>query len=523
MSSSSISELAQRTIVFALLRILRVPRLLLIRSEAGYRLLLAPGFEGFRWRVGRWRAWLALEQARRRVPAYRAFLAEHGNPRVRVRRFDPDLAAVPATDKESYVHRYSIEERCVGGRLPRAGVVVDESSGTSGTANNWVRGAAERREVKQALQVAFHHRLGDEPVFFVNAFALGPWATGMNVSMSLVDVAIMKSVGPDVAKIENTLRTFGPRYRYVVAGYPPFLKTLVDSAEVDWDAYDLTAFFGGEGMSEAMRAYLGRYFRALYGSYGASDLEINIAAETDFTIALRQRLAADAGLAVRLARAEHGVLPMVFQYNPLDYCIESNADGELVVTLCRGANAAPKIRYAIHDLGHVLRFPHLARILREHGVDAKELAQSYTDLPLLFLYGRADAAVAYYGAKVTPTDVEAAVFAVPELAPVVNSFALLVSEDERADKLLTIALELCAGREPPPDVERVRGLLLERLEHDNQDYREAARFMPASARPQVEFHPLGSGPFAANDIRLKKRYIQSVQTAAPSAASTSDP
>jgi phenylacetate-CoA ligase len=40
---------------------------------------------------------------------------------------------------------------------------------------------------------------------------------------------VLKSNGPDVAKIEKTLRLFGPRYRYLICGYPSFLKRLVDS------------------------------------------------------------------------------------------------------------------------------------------------------------------------------------------------------------------------------------------------------------------------------------------------------
>ena len=510
MSSWSPSHAARRWAIFGTLALLRIFRKAVSRSDETYKLLFTPGFEGFRWRVGRWRAWLALERARREVPAYRRFLAERGGPGVRLSGLDPDFSGVPATDKDSYVRRYSIEERCRGGRIPPAGVVIDESSGTSGAANNWVRGPEERKEVKQALQVAFHHLLGKEPVFFLNAFALGPWATGMNVSMSLVDVAILKSVGPDVAKIEATLRTFGPKYKYVIAGYPPFLKTLVDSADVDWRAYDLLALFGGEGMSEGMREYLlGKGFKRAYGSYGASDLEINIGVESDFTIALRRLLARDDELASRVLRREHGVLPMVFQYNPIDYCIETNEAGELLVTLNRTANTSPKIRYNIHDLGHVLRMPELERILEEHGVGLSNLDDSRTDLPLLFLYGRADAAVAYYGAKVTPTDIEQVIFAMPDLAARVNSFALVLVEDERADKLLTIALELCQGAERSTNGhEELRRELIERLKAGNQDFREAARFMPPEALPRLELHPYGEGPFARNDIRLKKHYVQ---------------
>ncbi len=510
------SQALQRRVVFSALAILRVFRLAVSRSDTTYKLLFVPGFEAARWQIGRWRAWLAFEKARKEVPGYRSFLAEHGDARPVARRFRPDFSPVPPTDKDSYVKRYSIEERCAGGRIPSAGVVIDESSGTSGVPNNWVRGPEERREVKQALQVAFHHALGKGPIFFVNAFALGPWATGMNVSMSLVDVAILKSVGPDVAKIESTLKTFGPGYRYVIAGYPPFLKTLIDTAEIEWERYDLTAIYGGEGMSEGMRAYLRRAFRALYGSYGASDLEINLAAESDFTIALRKLLGERPELCERIAGRPTGGLPMIFQYNPLDYCIESNEEGELLVTLCRTANAAPKIRYNIHDLGHVVRFPDLERALAEEGIRVGNLASRRSDLPLLFLYGRADQAVPYFGSKVTPTNVDEILFEFPELAERISSFALVVSEDERASKRLAFAFELRPGHERPDRVEELRDRFLERLRAINQDFREASRFIPAESVPMLAFHPAGTGPFAGHDVRLKRHYVQEASASSKS-------
>jgi phenylacetate-CoA ligase len=475
----------------------------------GYRLLLLPGLEGTRWQVGRWRAWRTYAHARRHVPAYAAFLAEHGDPRVRARWLRPDLSSIPATDKDNYIRRYSIEERCVGGRLPRRGVVIDESSGSSGTANDWVRGADERREVKQALQLAFSGQFGDSQVIFLNAFALGPWATGMNVSMSLVDITVLKSIGPDIAKIEATLDRFGSGYRYVVAGYPPFLKALADEASVDWSAFDVTFVFGGEGMSESMRDYLrAKGIRGCYGSYGASDLEINIAAENDFTIAVRRLLAERDDLAATLARPEHGVSPMVFQFNPIDYCIEESTTGELVVTVGRVGNVQPKIRYDIHDLGHVLRLPELRRVLKEHGVDLASLPRPAGDLPLLFVYGRADSSVAYYGSKVVPAEVERAVFGVPELAAAVSGFALLVREDADANKRLSIALELRPGASAPSGGDDLREGILAALAATNQDFREALRFMPVEARPALAFHGADEGPFADEDIRLKRRYIR---------------
>jgi phenylacetate-CoA ligase len=84
------------------------------------------------WRIGKWRAWLLFEDARRHVPAYRTVWQEHGCPEVQLDGLDPDLSVIPVTDKESYVKRFSVEERCREGKLPTRGVVIDESSGTSG-------------------------------------------------------------------------------------------------------------------------------------------------------------------------------------------------------------------------------------------------------------------------------------------------------------------------------------------------------------------------------------------------------
>jgi phenylacetate-CoA ligase len=87
---------------------------------------------------------------------------------------------------------------------------------------------------------------------------------------------------------------------------------------------------------------------------------------------------------------------MIFQYNPLDYMIESNDRGELVVTICRAANLSPRVRYDIGDVGHVLRMPDLRRVLRAHAADHL-LKRRPVDLPLLFHYGRSDASLDYYG------------------------------------------------------------------------------------------------------------------------------
>ena len=500
----------KRLIIFSLLRVAKHGRTILSESERTYMALFKPGYEQWRWQLGQWKAWFVFEQAKKTVPAYKDFLKKSKYTAVKLRGWQPDLTLIPPTDKESYIKKYSIESRCIGGAIPNQGVMIDESSGTSGTPNNWVRGVDEREAVKKALQFALHHIMGDKQIFILNAFALGPWATGMNVSMSFVDVSVLKSVGPDIKKIENTLNTFGPKYHYVIMGYPPFLKSLIDTAAIDWKKYTIVAIFGGEGLSEGMRKYLGKAFKKVYGSYGASDLEINLAAENDTTIVLRQLMIKHKKLADKLNQVSSQATPMIFQYNPLDYYIETNEHGELLVTLCRDSNVAPKVRYNIHDTGHVIRFPELRKIFKACDLNINDLGPTQSDLPFLFHYGRSDMAVAFFGCKITPADIEEIVFGLPELAGAISSFSLITYEDAKVNKKLVLAIELLPGKEmpAPKKIQQLAHDIFEELKTVNQDYREVAPTVPSGQQPQVEFHAFEQGPFAINDIRLKKHYIQ---------------
>lgn len=480
-----------------------------IRRQALYRVLFLDRLSGLRWRVGAWRAWVAFERAYRTVPAYRRFVDERGGrPPLRERDGLPDLSVVPETDKEGYVRRYPHAERCVGGSIPPYGVLVDESSGSSGSPTSWVRGPEERWATKHMLQMAYRSSLGDRSFFVINAFALGAWATGLNVSLSLSDVSIMKSTGPDIDKIVHTMREFGPGYEYVVMGYPPFLKTLADRTDLPWEDYRVRAVFGGEAMSESLRDYLLRRFVEVLGSYGASDLEINMAAESPFTVALRRALREDPALRERLTEPRHHALPMVFQYNPLAYHLETNPAGELVATLSRPTNLAPKIRYNIHDLGHVARFEEVAVAVREAGLAHLLEETRALRLPVLFLYGRSDQSVDYYGANVTPESVREILYSLPGLTPVLESFQLISDEDEEHNRALEVALELVEGADPAAlDREAVAGELFSRLAEANGDFRNAWRNTATEAgQPRLSIHPRHTGPFAGGE-GVKKQYV----------------
>ena len=144
-----------------------------------------------------------------------------------------------------------------------------------------MRSDRERHESHTFVSYFATYCYGREPWITINAFSMGAWATGLNMGLSLQKNGLVKNTGPDIAKVLHTLRFFGPEHTYLICGYPPFLKHLIDVGKAEgfpFEQYTLLGLAGGEGMSEGLRDYLLRRFKKVYSGYGATDLEIGIAA-----------------------------------------------------------------------------------------------------------------------------------------------------------------------------------------------------------------------------------------------------
>ena len=180
-------------------------------SGACSTLLLLRGLESLRWRIGQLGARNRFASARIAVSAYRQFLRDQHWDDAR------SVTEVPCMDKANYVVRYPLAARWLHGVLPTGGLLIDGLSGSSGTPTNWVRGRAERAAKGHTIRRGLQHRLGARPFLCLNAFALGPWATGVNLTFSMSSWCRINSVGPDVTKLVNTLREFGRGLYHTVA------------------------------------------------------------------------------------------------------------------------------------------------------------------------------------------------------------------------------------------------------------------------------------------------------------------
>jgi len=474
-------------------------------SNTVHKFFLSPQVGNFRVALGKVRAVRLYRFSVKHVPAYRDFISHHQVEGPKVTLTGTTLNDIPEMDKASYIKKYSLTDKLIDGSLPASGVMFDESSGSSGKPTSWVRGRKERRFTRQTIQVAFSHLFADNQPIVINTFSMGAWATGLNTTLSLLDVARVKSIGPDLTKVIDTLQELGTGFTYVIAGYPPFLKQLADSDEIDWKRYRISAIFGGEGISESMRSSLLHKYTTVLGSYGASDLEINIASESNFTIALRRALEEDEHLRSELLQQKRGILPSIFQYNPYEYDIESNSKGELLVTIGRLQNLSPRIRYNIHDLGHVENFYNLKKKLKKLGRnDILKLAE--LDYGVLFHYGRSDLSVDYNGAVVGPEEIKQIINSKVSIAKKIENFRLINFEDKRSQKHLLFAIELAENTEmSKQEAEDLRQNIITELEVMNLDFKSANSTAPI--KPQIKTFDFHSGIFDSKHQKLKNDYV----------------
>ena len=458
--------------------------------------------------LGRLHAYLMCALAKKRVPAYARFLEDNGH----VFRI-LELSAFPETSKDTYVSRFGFAERCWNGRIPLVGTAVDESAGSSGTPYNWLRSRTELGDVHLNTANWLRFTFPTERLLAINAFSMGAWATGTNMGIALSKVSMVKSTGPDLAKVVDTIELFGGDYDYLIAAYPPFLKHVVDALDergFDWSSTRVYGAVGGEAMTEAMRDYLERRLVKVRSGYGASDIQIGIAGETDLSVWVRKQLVARPDVRAALLGDGEQRIPMVFQYNPLENYIEINGDGDAVVTLNNMSVLSPKLRYNVGDEGLTMKRLEVLRRLEALGVlDPRAPRPPSWAAPFFFLYGRRDGTVSYMGANIYPIDVEYGLYRDESLAAAIESFCLELVESESLESRPVVHVQLRAGARVDKNeaTERLRRGLVEYLASANRDFAESLREDPAAAELRLLLHDHGTGPFTGIPDKIKNTYV----------------
>jgi phenylacetate-CoA ligase len=453
------------------------------------------------------------------VPAYAALLRERGIDPAGVRSA-ADWAGLPLMTKPGYFHRHALPDLCRDGALAACDMIA-VSSGSTGEPALWPRALPDELAVAARFEQVFRDsfRADERTTLAVVCFPLGTWVGGMFTTAACRHLATkgypvtVVTPGNNRAEILRVVRALAPRFaQTVLLGYPPFLKDVVDAGIADgvaWRDLAIRLVLAGEVISEdwrdlmAERLGLADPARDTASLYGTADAGV-LGNETPLSIAIRRFLARDPGA----ARAVFGQarLPTLVQYDPHDRYFEAH-DGTLVFSADTGI---PLVRYHIADEGGVWPHGELIARLRTLGFDAGAEARrggprGVRPLPFVYVFGRSQFAVSYYGANVFPDTVIIGLEQPALRALVTGKFVLEVKETAARDRELWIAVELsAAGAAAAPGplgdavAESIRAVLV-RLNS------EFANYVPADRqRPRITLWPAGDPEYFP--VGVKHRY-----------------
>ncbi|MFI7528674.1 phenylacetate--CoA ligase family protein [Nocardia salmonicida] len=441
-------------------------------------------------------------QAAHTVPAYAKFLCDRGIDADAVRT-PADFAEVPPVTKDNYIRAYPPHELISGGAITGAGT-WSSSSGSSGTPTFWARDELSHEHgVDLHARILRGFRAETAPTLVVVGFSMGDWIGGTYTFRSVADLhrrdlrVSVATPGMDIDLIRADIAALGPYYRQIVlAGYPPFVRDVLDRAPAAVLDQDIKVLMAGEAISEPWRdnllSLLGKPDRPQDSCliYGAADAGM-FGHETASSIMIRRLAQHDSAFRDALFGADP-VLPTFVEYDPAYRYVETDDRGHL---LCTVANAMPLVRYRINDIGSVHTAAEVGEALLAAGHDPQVRTTTPT-AGFIALRGRPDVAVSFYSVKFAPETVRAALTDPRLGGGLTGKFVLDKDLDATGGDRLRLLVELRADRTLDEAFgEAVGAVFVNTVAEASREYRDLRTRIGARAEPLVELRPFGSPEF----------------------------
>jgi phenylacetate-CoA ligase len=429
------------------------------------------------------------------VEAYKEFLEEHNINHRKIKTLS-DFKKLPLTSKETYVLKYDMKKRVIDSRFDDI-FSIERSSGYSGIPIYWPRLPEEDELTRRHFEfgLVYHAELKKHKTLFIVCFAMGTWPSGEKVSRLIREIAKKKKYvltvmnpGPNIPETLEIIEKMGAFYEHIiVAGYPPFLKNLIEEGEknnLDFSKHKITLVGGGEDNTENWRDYLAQKLSIeiekpgipkIYSNYGAVDVGLGTALESPLSVLIRRTASKNKELCKRLFGMEH--VPMLFQYNPLLHYIEEE-NGEVLITCY---NSTPVVRYNIKDRGGSIPYKKMIDTLKEFNIDILNILEtkgfnrsSVFHLPFFYVYGRSDGTIIFRGANIYVENIQDAFSDKRIIHLHTGNFRVKKIFDMNEDPNLLFEIELKEDIQESEELkEKIREVIVEILQKKNSEFKDA--------------------------------------------------
>ena len=451
------------------------------------------------------------------VPAYRAFLTQQGISYNSIQTIE-DFVNLPFITKNNYISRYPLFQLCRNGQLEQCDMIA-VSSGSTGKPTFWPRFFTDELQIATRFEQIFHDSFHADTrrTLAVICFSLGTWVGGMyttNCCRYLASKGYPLTVvtpGNNKEEIFRVVQELGLSFEQVVLlGYPPFIKDVIDTGiarGVEWQRYQIKLVMAGEVFSEEWRSLVGERvgsnnfcydFASLYGTADAGVL----GNETPLSICIRRFLAENPDAARTIFGESR--LPTLVQYDPISRFFEVH-EGTLLFS---GDNGIPLVRYHILDNGGLISYEAMLKLLTEWGFDpvvALQGGRGIHPLPFVYVFGRSNFTVSYFGANIYPENVTVGLEQLQIRDWVTGKFVLQIKEDADQNRFLSVVVELAPGGEGSEEKrEAIASSILSQLLRLNSEF---ANYVPKQYQlPQVELALMGDAEYFP--IGVKHRYTR---------------
>lgn len=392
-------------------------------------------------------------KASTRVTAYADFLQKYEvNPKHIVT--ESDFKKLPKINKENYFSNYSPAELSWDNSFTSS-QYISTSSGSSGKPFFWPRGEIHDHVAADVFQNIFEDILGSQKgsTLCIISLAFGQWIAGFEFYNAICrtrdrgNKITLVTSGIEATDVINKMKNLAHMYdRVVIAGYPPFLKDIVEhgiSEGITWSDHDVHLIPAGEPFTEKWREHVLKLLgkeKSIHGIvnvYGMSECGI-VAHETAQSVLLRHNF--ETGALLGVPSIEN--ITCLYQYYPTKRFIEIEEDSSILLT---SDADFPLVRYETRDMGGTFELGDISKNNQERISDLAKASNIDFDkwqLPFVYLLGRKDFSVTLYGLNIYTDNIKMSLDT-DELSDTLSGlFIMEVVEDEQLNQRLTITIEL---------------------------------------------------------------------------------
>jgi phenylacetate-CoA ligase len=445
-----------------------------------------------------------------RVPAYKKFLKRHKISPKNIRSFK-DLQKVPATTKDNYLQKYTLEQLSWDGALnsrSKNSLVFTSTSGSTGEPIYFSRNSVVDQQAAVIHELFFKNSKfsSKSPTLIIVCFGMGVWVGGI-ITYQAFEITgrgdyPISIITPGINKEEifKILKKLSPHFKQtILAGYPPFLKDIVDEAEdrkINLKKLNVRLLFAAEAFTENFRDYLAKKTKVnnvlidTMNIYGSADIGA-MAFETPLSILIR-KIAVKNPKIFKSIFSDISKMPTLTQYIPSFISFEER-DNKLFLT---GNSSIPLVNYSIGDHGGIFTFSQIKEKLFPYGINLHKEAKMagikdhMYQLPFVYVYERIDMSTTLYGLQIYPETIKEVLLKKPFFEFLTGKLTLISKFDVNHNQYLEINLELRKKRKMSNMLKtQLLNEIVNNLRSKNSEFRELSDFLENRASPTLIFWP----------------------------------